>query len=72
MWEPIWVPLAALGLGLGLGGLMYVLTAPRRPPPPANPWAQRTTRDWDPDKHGSALDGAGGHWRWRYRQGSDE
>ena len=61
-WTTAWQSLAGLGLGLVLGRLWPNLTPP---PPRHNPWAQRTTRDWDADKHGSALDGVSGHRRWR-------
>jgi hypothetical protein len=55
--EWTWQHLVTLGLGLGLG---WLSTRRRRPAPRPNPWAQRTTRDWDPDTHGSGLDGVSG------------
>ena len=60
-WTTAWQSLAALGLGLVLGRLWPRLGPP---PPRTNPWAQRSCRDWDQDKHGSALDGVSGRLRW--------
>jgi hypothetical protein len=66
--EWTWQHLATLGLGLLLG---WLWTRRRPAAPRPNPWAKRTTRDWDADTHGSALDGLSGHQRGLDGQGSD-